>query len=75
MKISNGKILSTGAVLCTAIYLFVTAPGELPDGDLVTAGTNEVSAEQIFNSANSINDAARFIYTCLLYTSPSPRDS
>ena len=63
MKISNGKILSTGAVLCTAIYLFVTAPSELPDGDLVTAGTNEVSAEQIFNSANSINDAARFIYT------------
>ena len=63
MTISNGKILSTGAVLCTAIYLFVTAPSEIPDGDLVTAGTNEVSAEQIFNSANSINDAARFIYT------------
>ena len=73
MKISNGKILSTGAVLCTAIYLFVTAPSEIPDGDLVTAGTNEVSAEQIFNSANSINDAARFIYLSLIHISEPTR--
>lgn len=60
---NSAKILSTGVVVCSAIYLFATAPTELPDGDALTAGGNEVRAEQIFNTANSINDAARYIYT------------
>lgn len=60
---NSAKILSIGAVLCAGIYLFVTAPTELPDGEKITAGTMTVNAQQIFNTANSINDAARFIYT------------
>ena len=60
---NSAKILSIGAVLCTGVYLFVTAPSELPDGEEIAKNTKTVSAQQIFNTANSINDAARFIYT------------
>ena len=46
--------------------------GETPAGYLAVVG-GETAAER--NAMNEINIGRKALYTCLLYTSPSPRDS
>lgn len=48
---------------CLAVYLFVTAPPELPDIDAVTDQERVVDVSNMFNAMNAINDVARRIYT------------
>lgn len=60
---SMPRILAIGLLCCMAVYLFVTAPPELDDRAVRASGSDAVTVERLFNVANSINDAARLVYT------------
>ncbi|MEM6277655.1 MAG: hypothetical protein AAF714_11990, partial [Pseudomonadota bacterium] len=52
-----------GLFTLVAIWLFATAPPELPDQAVSVASARSLEVERMFNSVNAINDAARTIYT------------
>lgn len=56
-------LLSGLALLCLAIYLFVSAPEELPKREDGLAGTQSLNVSVLFHVLNSINAHARQIYT------------
>jgi len=60
---TNLRISIIGSIVCVAIYLFATAPAELPDSEQVLISDRQINSEQLFNTANSINNAARLVYT------------
>ncbi|MEM9350188.1 MAG: DUF3365 domain-containing protein [Pseudomonadota bacterium] len=52
-----------GIFTLVAIWLFATAPPDLPDEAVGVASARALEVEKMFNSVNAINDAARTIYT------------
>lgn len=59
----NATIVSTSAFICLAVYLFATAPSELPDTNIISNDERQVDVANVFNAMNSIHDTARRIYT------------
>lgn len=45
------------------VWLFASAPPELPDQGISSSGERSLEVRRMFNSVNAINDAARTIYT------------
>ena len=54
----------TGAVSSTALTAALAAE----------IGTAETVSTRLIDRVKYANDASHYLYTCLLYTSPSPRD-
>ena len=57
----------------TLAVMRATEP-RMPEGDL-RGNAGMIEAWQFVDIPNAIYDAVRVLYPCLLYTSPSPRDS
>ena len=60
---TTSKLLIAGTIICIAVYLFATAPPELTDRGAAGGASDTVATARLFNVANSINDAARLVYT------------
>ncbi len=56
------RIMFVGGFACLAIYLLVSAPEPLPDGDMRAAGCRH-PVNAMFDGVNAINQVARGIYT------------
>ncbi|WP_294222317.1 DUF3365 domain-containing protein [uncultured Shimia sp.] len=56
------RIFLTGVLGCLAVYLFVSAPAPLPDGDGEIAGCRH-PVNAVFDGVNAINEVARTMYT------------
>lgn len=59
----TSKIWAIGIAACLGIYLFASAPSELPDTALANSAGEPIEVERMFNALNALNDAARGIYT------------
>lgn len=59
----NLRYSLAGIFTLIAIWLFATAPPELPDAEVASVSSRALEVEKMFNSVNAINDAARTIYT------------
>ncbi len=59
----NPNVIVVSLFSCLAVYLFVTAPPELPDTNEAMAQDRVVDVSNMFSAMNAINDAARRIYT------------
>lgn len=57
------RLVLAGGITCLAIYLFVSAPPPLAEGDALAAGHRNVEVERIFHAVNAVNESARQIYT------------
>ena len=57
------RLILAGCFMCTAIYLFVSAPAPLPEQTTHTNQARFIGSEHMFNAANAVNAAARHIYT------------
>lgn len=57
------RYILAGVFSLMAIWLFATAPTELSDQERVAVSDRQLDVERMFNAVNSINDAARSIYT------------
>lgn len=57
------KITLAGGFTCLAIYLFATAPEPLADASARQASSCLYDTREVFEALNTLNDAARSIYT------------
>lgn len=57
------RLATLGLLICVCVYLFVSAPPDLPDSAAVQGEARVVEVEKMFNAVNTINEAARMIYT------------
>lgn len=60
---TTARLLIGGGLICLAIYLFVSAPPELPDTQTAATDARTLDVEKMFNAVNAVNAAARQIYT------------
>ena len=57
------KLFLCGAFACLGIFLFVTAPPELPEATSRPGDETQTDVVKLFDAANAINEAARLVYT------------
>ena len=57
------KTFMTGAFACLGIFLFVSAPPELPDTSSHAQDRTQTDVTTLFETVNAINAAARLVYT------------
>ena len=60
---STFRLILAGFIFCVAIYLFISAPPPLPEANQTQTAARAVEVEHVFKAVNSVNDAARQIYT------------
>lgn len=57
------KLFMIGTFACLGIFLFATAPSELPSTNSTNEAHSDVNVAVLFNIANSLNEAARLVFT------------
>ena len=57
------RIVLTGSFMCAGLYLFVSAPNQLPEKASLFRDNRAVHVGNMFNAVNAVNHAARAIYT------------
>ena len=60
---TSTSVVLAGIFCSLCVYLFVTAPPELPDVNAAVKQGKSVDISNVFNAVNAINDTARRIYT------------
>jgi len=60
---TNFSIALIGFFTSIAVYLFATAPPELPDAADQIQQSRPIDVANLFNAMNQINDTARRLYT------------
>ena len=71
-KSAGAMSLTTAGVLTVASNATIGGDLTVSGGDIVLGGTGRI---QGIDTVSAGTDAANKTYVCLLYTSPSPRDS
>ncbi len=59
----NPLLLITSVFSCLAVYLFVTAPPQLPEASTTSVDARPIDVANMFNAMNAISDVTRRIYT------------